>query len=113
VWPAAEGYTVLHSGKPAPTDGEVFTRRESAGIVLDNKVTATWRAAREVWRSVIYRVIMATLKWTNKWRQRSGKTFVTFICAYAPTAWDTPDVKCQFLEQLQVSLYNVPQDIPL
>jgi len=58
----------------------------------------------------ISRVIMATVKWTNKWRQRSGKTFVTFICAYAPTARGTPDVKCQFLEQLQVSLYNVPQD---
>jgi len=97
VWPAADGYTMLHSGRPAATDGEVVTRRESAGIILDKKVTATWRAAREVWRSVSSRVIMTRLKWTNQWRQRSDKTFVTLFCAYAPTAQATPDVKCQFL----------------
>ena len=28
VWPAADGYTFLHSGRPLPNSGDIATRNE-------------------------------------------------------------------------------------
>ena len=52
VWPAIDGYTMLHSGRPAPTGANAVVRREGVGIVLDKRPTAAWRAAGKVWRPV-------------------------------------------------------------
>ena len=39
-WPAVEGYTFLHSGRSLPGSGDVATRNEGVGILLDGKATA-------------------------------------------------------------------------
>ena len=108
VWPATGGYMMLHSGRPAPGAGDAAARREGVGLVMDKRATAAWRVAGEVWKPVSSRVIMARLKWTRQWWRRSVGTFVTFICVYALTAKAPPDVKSQFLEQLQDMLDDVP-----
>ena len=66
VWPATDGYTMLHSGRPVPCTGAVVARREGVGLVLDTRATAVWRAAGEVWKIVTCssRVIISRLKWT-------------------------------------------------
>ena len=79
------------------------------GLVLDTRATAVWRAVGEVWKPVSSRVIMARLKWTHQWWQRSGKTFVTIICVYASTVKTPPEIKSQFFKQLQDTLDDVPQ----
>ena len=109
LWPATGGYTMLHSGRPAPGAGDVIAKREDVGLVINKRATAVWRAADEVWKPVNSRVIMARLKWTRQWRWRSVETFVTFICVSAPTAKAHPDVRSQFLKQLQDTLDDVPQ----
>ena len=51
IW-QAEGYTILHSGRPMPSDGENATRKEGVGLALDEKATAAWMAAGGVWEAV-------------------------------------------------------------
>ena len=41
-------------------------------------------------------------------QRRSNVSFVTIVCAYAPTAKALPAVRSQFLEQLQDTLADVP-----
>ena len=49
---AADGYTILHSGRPAPT-GDVVTRRKGVGIILDKRVTAAYRTAGDSRRIIM------------------------------------------------------------
>ena len=56
VWPAANGYTLLHSGRPVPSSDDAVTRREGVGLVLDVRATAAWRMAGEAWKPVSSRV---------------------------------------------------------
>ena len=106
MWPAANGYTLLHSGRPVPSSDD---RREGVGLVLDVRATAAWRMAGEAWKPVSSRVIMARLKWVHQLRQRSTVCFATIICAYAPTAKAPLAVRLQFLEQLQDALDDIPK----
>ena len=48
VWPAADGYTFLHSGRPLPGKDETVARNEGVGILLDRRATAAWRQGGEV-----------------------------------------------------------------
>ena len=59
VWPAANGCTLLHSGRYAPSSDDAVTRRKGVGLVLDVRATAAWRMAGEAWKPVSSRVIMA------------------------------------------------------
>ena len=43
-----EGYTILHSGRPIPGDGDIIERNEGVGIVLDPLLADAWRRAGEV-----------------------------------------------------------------
>ena len=52
---------------------------------------------------------MVRLKWTQQWWQGSDETLVTIICVNAPTSKAPPNVRSQFLEQLQDTLDDVPQ----
>ena len=65
--------TILYSGKSTDA-GDVVAWREGVGIALDKTVTAAWRSAGELWKSVSSRVIMVRLKWTRKWWQGSDET---------------------------------------
>ena len=40
VWPAANGYILLHSGRPAPLPDDAVARREGIGLALDVRATA-------------------------------------------------------------------------
>ena len=115
VWPA-DGYTFLHSGRPLPGVDERATRNEGVGIALDEKATVAWKNAGEAWEAVSSRIVMARLMWagTGK-RKRSGSgkavsTFVSVVCAYAPTAKATPGVKLKFYTDLQDTIDKVPHN---
>ena len=69
---ATGGYAMFHSVRP--TLGAHVARREGVGIALDKRATTAWRAASEVWKPVSSRVIMAKLKWSSQWLQRSNET---------------------------------------
>ena len=66
VWPAADGYTFLHSGRSVPEHGDVAARSEGVGILLDEQATAAWRQSGEVWKAVSSKIFMARLKWIVK-----------------------------------------------
>ena len=103
VWPAIGGYTLLHSGRPIPSDdADGFVRREGVGILMNKRATAAWRAAGEEWKALV----MVRLKWIRKRWRRSQELFVTIICVYAPTP---SSVKSRFIKQLQDVLDGVPQ----
>jgi len=110
IWPAVDGHIMLHSGRSVPQDGATVVRREGVGIVLNPKAAAAWKAAGEVWKAVSSRLIMARLKWVRKKWQQLETSYVTVLCAYAPTAKAPPSVKTSFFEQLQDCLDSVPRD---
>ena len=62
TWPAANGYTLLHSGIPAPPSDDTVARREGVGLALDVIATVAWRMAGEVWKPLSCRVIMASAR---------------------------------------------------
>ena len=41
VWPAVDGYTMLHSGRSIPNDGAAVVRRQGVGIVLNSTAADT------------------------------------------------------------------------
>ena len=99
-------YVYVWSGRPAPPSDDAVARRKGVGLALDVRATAAWRMAGEVWKPVSSRVIMARLK-RVQCQRRSNVSFVTIVCAYAPTAKAPPAVRSQFLEQLQDTLDDV------
>ena len=78
VWPAADGFTFLHSGRPLPKDGEDARRNEGVGILLDGRATSAWKQGGEVWEAVSSRVIMVRLKLLSK-GMKQEKTSYSFV----------------------------------
>ncbi len=67
VWPAADGYTCLHSHRPLPnSDDEVAARNEGMGILMDARASSAWRQGGEVWRSISSRLVVARLQWVGR-----------------------------------------------
>ena len=56
VW-NSDGYTLLHSGRQLPEDGEPLVRNEGVGILLDRRATSAWKDAGELWEAVSSRVV--------------------------------------------------------
>lgn len=112
---AVEGFTLLHSGRPLPVNGEVAVHNEGVGIMLDPQATAAWRDAGEVWKAVSSRLVTARMKWVGKRQRRHGSsretsdTFLSVVCAYAPTA-KAPGMKAKFCSDLQDTLDQIPQN---
>ena len=61
IWPAADGYTFLHSGRPLPDSGYAATKNKGVGILLDEMTSVAWRWSGEVWEAVSSRTVMATV----------------------------------------------------
>ena len=61
IWPSGE-WTFLHSGRILPADDDIAIRREGVGILLDDRATAAWRAAGEIWTAMSSRIVTARLK---------------------------------------------------
>ena len=61
IW-SADGYTLLHSGRPLPDENESQVKNEGVGILLDKNPTAAWRSAGESWEAICSQVVMARLK---------------------------------------------------
>ena len=40
AWPAAAGYTLLHSGRPLPSKDKAIKRNEGVGIMINQFATA-------------------------------------------------------------------------
>ena len=85
VW-QADGYTLLHSGRPLPGNSENAVRKEGVRILIDERATKAWRAAGETWDAVSSRILTARLKITHvgqripAWRpKRNINTFATVI----------------------------------
>ena len=113
IW-QADGYTLLHSGRPLPGDSESAARKEGVGILLDEKATNAWRAAGEAWEATSSRIISARLKIVRVGQRIPGgsretsNTFATVISVYAPTAKAPSHVKQKFYEDLQSTVDKVP-----
>ena len=110
VWQAGT-YTLLHSGRPLPSDSDRATRNEGVGIVLDEKASAAWRNAGEQWEAVSSRLVTARLQWRRRSaseRKKSERVYLTVLCAYAPTAKAPPSVKEKFFTELQDTIDKVP-----
>ena len=110
----ADGCTIVHSGRPLPSDQERGTRNEGIGIALNKKATAAWKNAGEVREAASSRVDMARLMWTGlgkkkHWKpRRSTDTHVSIICVYAPTAKAPPGDKQKLYVDLQDTLDKIP-----
>ena len=116
VWTAADGYMLLHSGRPLPEESAPQTRNEGVGIMLDKDGVTAWKDAGECWEAVSSRVVTARLKVARNGQRRPGgaretsDSFMTVVSAYAPTAKAPPNVKDKFFEELQDTLDGVPTD---
>ena len=80
-----EGYTILHSGRPVPTEAPM-ARNEGVAVVLDPALTAAWKEAGGVWEAVSSRIVSARLKISVKKSIRSQKSrdqcpsFIPYCC---------------------------------
>ena len=112
-----EGYTILHSGRPIPTETQAAERGEGVGIVLDPHMTMAWRDAGETWRAVSSRVLTARLKIagqdvsrSDRQSSRSSPFFMTIISVYAPTHRSAQEKKDEFYADLQETIDSVHVD---
>ena len=112
-----EGYTILHSGRPIPTETQAAERGEGIGIVLDPHMTMAWRDAGETWRAVSSRVLTARLKIagqdvsrSDRQSSRSSPFFMTIISVYAPTHRSAQEKKDEFYADLQETIDSVHVD---
>ena len=114
VWPAVDGCTFLHSGRPLPEGDAVAHRGEGVGIFLDSMASKAWRQAGEVWKAISSRIVLARLRWTRSSGEHHGykrsPINVTVICVYAPTAAAPPGVQSKFRYDLQDTIDAVPRD---
>ena len=107
----ADGYTLLHSGRTLPGDGEPLTRNEGVGIVLDESATAAWKNADESWEAVSSRIVTARLQFAQRGYRRHGGSrwtsnrYLSLLSVYAPTAKAPPP---QVLKRNLLMIFNVP-----
>ena len=73
VW-NADGYTLLHSGRTLPGDGEPLLRNEGVGIMLDQYATVAWKKAGETWEAVSSRIVTARLQIAQHGCRQCGGT---------------------------------------
>ena len=91
VW-SEDGYTLLHSGRTLPGDGEPLLRNEGVGIVLDQSATAAWKNAGECWEAVSSQIVTARLQIAHHGHGRHGGSrwtssrYLSVLSVYAPTA---------------------------
>ena len=113
VWNADE-YTLLHSGRALPGDGEPLLRNEGVGIVLDRYATVAWKKAGETWEAVSSRIVTARLQIAQRGCRRCGGTrwtdhrYLSLMSVYAPTAKAPPGIKAKFVADFQRTLDALP-----
>ena len=113
VW-QANGHTFLHSGCPLPKDGEPAVRNEGGGSLLDERATAAWKEAGEIWNAVSSRVVTARLKLVGASQRKPGgsrgkkNTYLSVVCVYAPTAKALPGIAQKFTEDLEDTVDKIP-----
>ena len=73
VWNAC-GYTMVHSGRCLPVGGDA-RRGEGVGIIMDHRMTDTWRDAGEQWSTVSSRIVSAHFRLArDPVEERNGKS---------------------------------------
>ena len=115
VW-NADGYTLLHSGRTLPRDGEPLLRNKGVGIVLDRHATVAWKNAGETWQAVSSRIVTARLQIAQRGCRRYGGTrprwtghrYLSLMSVYAPTAKAPPGIKEKFVVDFQRTLDSLP-----
>ena len=66
-----------------------------------------------MWEAVISRIIAARLKWVHKgkkkggWSGKASGTYVSVVCAYAPTTKAPPSIKLKFYDDLQDTIGRI------
>ena len=117
IW-TADGYTLLHSGRPLPNEDDPHSRNEGVGIILDKQATDAWKDAGETWEAISSKIVTARLHCQVTYRGRrqcggsrwSKDKFITVVSVYAPTARAPKTVTDKFADDLQSVLDNVPAD---
>ena len=89
-----ENYTILHSERQLPKEGEPLARGEGVGIALSPEGTKTWKNGGEQWEPVSSRIVTAKL------RMKEGKHLV-IVSVYAPTFHSPQQDKDDFYADLQ------------
>ena len=75
--------------------------------MLDERATAVWKAAEEIWDAVSSRVVTARLKSSSIGQRRpSGSRetrniYVSVVCAYTSAARAPPGIRQKIMEDLQ------------
>ena len=110
IW-NADGYTLLHSGRTLPGDGEPLLRNEGVGIVLDQSVTVAWKNAGECWEAVSSRIVTARLQFAQCGHRRHGGSRWTrsrYLSLILQQLKATPSVKAKFTDDFQCTLDTLP-----
>ena len=71
VW-QADGHTFLCSGRPLPKDREPAVRNEGVGFLLNERATAAWKEAGEVWNAISSHIVTARLKLVGVEQRKPG-----------------------------------------
>ena len=106
VWPAIDGFTLLHSGRNTPQHDDTFIGREGVGILLNARMTAAWKAAGSSWKAVNSRIVTARLLVSTSAQKQQ---FMMIVSVYAPTFKATHGhaVKEHFYNELQHTINEV------
>ena len=101
---SVSNFTVLHSGRPRPEQGERVERNEGVAIVLDQQMTDAWRAAGEEWKAVSSRIVVARVKTQSAYKH---PVYITIVSVYAPTHRSPQERKDEFYRDLQDTINSV------
>ena len=96
VW-QVDGHIFLHSDRPLPKDGEPAVKKEGVGFLLDERATAAWKEAGEVWNANSFRIGVEQRK-PGGAREKKN-TYLSVVCVYAPTAKAPPGIAQKFIEE--------------
>ena len=98
-----ENYTILHSGRELPKEGEPVATGEGVGIALSPEATKAWRDGGEQWEPVNSRIVTARMK-------MKGRKHLSIVSVYAPTFRSPQQDKDDFYTELQRVVDQVPED---
>ena len=101
-----DGYIMLHSGRPVPSDGEATERNEGVGIALDPIMTV---ALRHYMETSLFETDISSMK-LNRASGRSLPVYVTIISANAPTNRLTQEKKYEFYARLRSMLASIQDE---
>jgi len=106
-----DGFVMVHSGRPLPTEDDPVLRNEGVGIVMNPVVAAAWRSSGECWKAISSRIMYARVKLqcNRSSRSRRGKQDV-YLSMYVPNYHSPQDQKDMFYDDLGCAINSIRDD---